>query len=839
MKTHKISALTGLSLTPIFALLAACACAVPCLGAAPTPVAGKPVSAYTEEVNSPRQRIFFDFDWKFTKGDATGAEQLQYNDSQWQTVQLPHDWSISEPFDPKLAFGKNSGFLPIGIGWYRKRFALPAGLKGEQVTIEFEGAYRDVTVWLNGKCLGNQKNGYTTFFYDLTPHLLQNGTNQLAVRCDNSVGWSSRWYTGSGIYRHVWLHGTRELHVPMWGTYVTTPEVSEKQATVKIKTSVKNTAEKQQQAAITTLIMDGSGRVVAQQVATQSIPAGQAIDVSQDFTVPQPALWSPEAPNLYSAVTRIEAGGGLQDTYKTIFGIRSIEFSPTQGLLVNGKKTLIKGVNLHHDLGALGAAAFDRAIERRLQALKRMGVNGIRTSHNPHAPKLLELCDKMGFLVYNEAFDKWSDQYYRNKGKWDEELWGKDLELFLQRDRNHPSVFIWSVGNELQQQGVEKPGAEAGGWGVPELKQLVEFVHQHEPSRKVTCGLYPSRAGNLMKKDVDKETWDKSEPPPMIFHMDVVSYNYTFEFFAKDHARWPNLTFIGSEAATDGGANQWLSWDKAYVVGIFYWGGTDYIGEAADWPNKGWFRGLLDMTDELKPIAYHVKSVFSSEPMVHIAVKEPEQKAGVVWNDVQFNWRGLASHWNWAGQDKVHLTTYTNAKTVELVLNGKSLGEKPLDERKMLIEWDVPYTAGTLRAIAKTDGKVVAEDTLKTAGKPVKLVLEADHNQVQADGQDLAFIKVRVVDAAGVQVPEGSPLIQFEVTGNGTNAGVDNGSMYSDESWQGNTRSARLGRAQLIVRSTRTPGAITVKASAEGLPPAQLTIQSRSGVSGAQSVVIK
>lgn len=769
-----------------------------------------------------RTQNLMNFDWKFYPGDASGAQEPQFDDSKWQEVNVPHDFAVAGPFDEKVAQGGSSGFLPRGIGWYRKTF--PSPQPGKIVTLDFGGVYSAADVWLNGTHLGKNHNGYLGFRYDITKLLKPAGeTNVLAVRADNTRVGSSRWYTGSGIYRDVNLVMTDPVHIPLYGVGITTPKISKEHADVHVETVVTNSGSSAGEIKLTTEIRDPAGKPVATASKTEKLEPGASVTVKQDLAVAGPELWSPETPNLYKAVSRVSVDQKPSDFLETNFGIRTIEFTPEQGLLVNGKKVNIKGVNFHHDLGCLGSAAFDRGFERRLELIKEMGCNSVRLAHNPYQPALLDLCDRMGILVFDEAYDKWEDQFTGPERPFDK-AWPEDLREFILRDRNHPSVFIWSVGNEQYHHQMSSPD-----FGVTQFKAMSDLIKSIDPTRAVTCGLFPARAKGVRYNAKPKELFQNSEPAEMSFVMDVNSCNYTQSFFAKDHEKYPQLVFLLSEVGTNGSGDAWFDYDHAYTVGQYYWGGFDYIGESFGWPVKGWARGLIDLAGFRKPASYYVQSFYSDKPMVHIAVQNPKPGSNVVWNDVALNWEYLDSSWNWTEGQKMKVFTYSTGDTVELFLNGRSLGTKKMsDFKKKKMSWEVPFEPGTLRAVASKDGKVLAEDQLQTAGPASGLVLETDRPALKADGLDLAHVTVKVVDDKGILVPNASQKIHFSVTGDGTNAGVDNGDMYCSESWQGEDRSAYQGRALLVVRAGRKDGVVKIQATAEGLKPAGLEIPVRS-----------
>jgi beta-galactosidase len=758
--------------------------------------------AQTREVRS------WDASWKFLKGDVQNAENPAFNDADWRTVDLPHDWSIEGPFMEKGGGGTSGGFLPLGIGWYRKQFDLPATGKGKKVFVQFDGIYKDSDVWLNGQHLGKRYNGYVSFEYDLTPHINWGGSNVLAVRVDNEKA-GCRWYSGSGIYRHVWLTLTDPLHVGHWGATVTTPNVSAQEATVRVKTLVRNEYTEVRPCTLTTKILDPAGKVVATAEVSQAIPSGGTNEFSQDLTIPRPARWSVESPSLYTAVTAVTTGERIVDTYSTPFGIRDVIWDPDRGLLINGQSVKLKGVCIHHDLGALGAAFNEKAMERRLKVLKGIGCNAIRTAHNPPAPQLLDLCDRMGFLVIDEAFDKWGP----GNSVWAKN-WQMDLGSMLRRDRNHPSVILWSVGNEVGEQQSEE--------GSKKLKMLTEFVHKEEPSRKVTCAASPSFS------------------PAFVNATDIASLNYQEQWFEKYRKDNPKIIMLGSECyiyyrGKDDNKkafypfNPWLDTVKNdYAVGTFYWTGIDYLGEArAGWPFHGWNCSLIDTCGFPRPISNLQRSFWTDEPMVHIAVLHDRL-------DVQ---RPVKSHWDWPkmvshwtlpsleGQE-VKIVTFTNCKSVELFVDGKSVGTKKLsDFEDKMIAWTVPCRAGTIKAVGLNDEKAVCSHELKTAGKPVGMVLSPDSAVLKADGRDVCHVEISIVDASGTLVPSAMHPLQFAIQGPGKIIGVDNGDLTSKESYQGMSRKAFNGRCLVIIQSTGKPGQIALTASSAGLSEGKVSIQ--------------
>lgn len=721
-------------------------------------------------------REVFDFDWRFACGDMAGAEKVEFDDARWPQVALPHDFCIYGPFDPKVKDGTRNGFRPLGIGWYRKTFVTP---EAKCVRLDFEGVFREAKIWVNGALVATNTYGYRGFGCDITPHLKPLGqSNLVAVRADSSKPPSVTWYSGGGIYRHVWLLTSGETHVARHGTFVTTPRISSKEALVQIRTELEGPAA----ATLISEVFDADGKVVGVVKST-----GQT-SFDQQLIVPGPKLWNLNSPTMYRLVSHVIVDGKESDRYETPFGIRELHLTPN-GLFLNGKREFVKGFNIHHDLGCLGVAAFDRAIERRLAVIKELGGNAVRLAHNPHAPAMLDLCDRMGLLVFDEAFCNWGAP------------WPQDLEEFVRRDRNHPSVFVWSVGNQVS-------AADRGpDYGCTQYDAMAAVVHRLDPTRPVTAALRPHR----------KEGTDLH---PLALRMDVMSANYMEKWFAKDRLKYPNLIFITSECTTgDSGRGPWRDLDREHAVGLFYWGGIDYIGESHGWPLKGWKGGFVDWAGFRKPSSWVLESLISDKPMVHLLVKRPETTY-TNWDGVVISVSGLLAHWNRSAASNQSVEVVSNAEEVELLLNGKSLGTK----QRAPYYWTVPWQPGTLAAVARNDGREVARHELKTAGAPIRLRLTPDRPVLRADGQDVSHITVEVVDAAGLVAPDATHLIQFEVTGPGTNAGVDNGDPTSNELFQDDQRSVFQGRALLVIRTKRQPGKLIIRASAAGLESTTLTL---------------
>ncbi len=785
-----------------------------------------------------RETIGFDQDWRFHRGEVTNGQAAELDDSAWRRLDVPHDWSIEGgiyetgpesvalegPFNPLSPARDGGGYLDGGIGWYRKTFTLPQAAKGRCVSIEFDGAYMDSDVWLNEKHLGRHPYGYTGFQYDLTPHLRWDGPNVLAVRL-NVAQPCSRWYSGAGIYRHVRLTVTDPVHVAHWGTYVTTPKVAADAATVQVRTRVVNQGKSATQVRLETVVLDPRGAEVAKVEAPGGVGTGADGVFVQTFEVFRPELWSIETPQLYAALSRVYVGQRCVDRYTTPFGIRTFEFTRDRGFLLNGRRVPLQGVCNHHDLGCLGAAVHRRAIERQLEILKGMGCNAIRTSHNPPAPELLDLCDRMGLVVMDEAFDEWKVGktpfgYGRFFDQWSQ----RDLVGMLHRDRNHPCVVMWSIGNEINEQGAKN--------GYEMSKRLVDICRREDPTRPVIAGC--------------------NNPAPAVRTgfakpLDLLGINYNIDAYRRYRGQF---TLVASETSSalstrgeynllpgpdgklqirvqhnhqvtsyDLGAPPWgyiaerdlLAMAAApWVAGEFVWTGFDYIGEPTPyaWPARSSYFGIVDLAGFPKDRYYLYRSRWRPEPLVH-----------------------LLPHWTWPGYEgkAIPVWAMTNCDTVELLLNGKSLGEKGLDRQKALhVEWSVPYAPGTLRAIGKQGGKVVCTEEVRTVGKPKRLVLKPDRSKIAADGEDLSFVEVRVADAEGLVCPNADHLVRFRIEGPGSIAGVDNGDPINHEPFQSDRHKVFHGLGLAVVKAARNPGRIVLHAEAEGLDAAKIELQSDS-----------
>ncbi len=804
----------------------------------------------------PRSRDSFDFGWKFLKGDAIGAEQPGFADANWRNLDLPHDWSIEGPFLLTEPSGGAGGYAPTGIGWYRKHFRLPPSHQGRKVSVEFDGVYENSEVWINGHYLGKRPYGYISFAYDLTPHLRAAGDNVIAVKVDNSLQPNSRWYSGSGIYRHTWLTAVNSVHVALWGTFVMTPRVSKDAAALRIETRVRNETSSPAVCTLSTAVIDRDGKVAQSAEASQEIAANGEYKFVQEEQVDRPNLWSVSDPYLYKLRSTVHAGDRVVDEYETPFGIRQALFDADRGFLLNGDRVKLNGVCLHHAAGSVGSAVPERVWERRFEILRGMGVNAIRTSHNPPAPEFLDLCDRMGFLVMNEAFDEWEvgkpqvhgNGYSRYYDEWHE----RDVTDFVRRDRNHPSVALWSCGNEI--------GDQLSANGVELLRELMAIFHREDPTRPVTAACDQIAA---QPRAVSTEFLDL---------LDIVGYNYVDRwrerrelYYSIDKAAHPNWRMIGTESSGMGGprgdyrgfvpppgeaaaaANSQAAgafmaggfgrargldteelWkfvrDYDYVAGDFMWTGIDYLGEARG-SGHGSAAGVIDSCGFPKDGYYFYQSQWAAKPVLH-----------------------LFPHWNWKGREGQFLPVacYTNCDRVELFLNGTSLGAKgyvfprygmvgryghfaPAPEGAVRttddlhLTWDVPFQPGTLKAVGMKGGKVV-EVEISTTGDPAAIALSVDRPAIRADRRDVAHITVKVVDAQGRLHPNADNEVTFDIQGEGKLIGVDNGDMADMSDFKGKVRKAFHGMCLAIVQSTASAGQVRITATSPGLKPASIAI---------------
>ncbi|MET3608742.1 glycoside hydrolase family 2 TIM barrel-domain containing protein [Mucilaginibacter rubeus] len=776
-------------------------------------------------VGSGRKQLF-DYNWKFNLGDDSLARLRDFNDNAWRNLDLPHDWSIEGSVSPKNPTGGAGGYFPTGIGWYRKTFKVAPEWKGKSIFVYFEGVYMNSEVFINGKSLGIRPYGYSSFRYDLSPYLDFNKENVIAVRVDNSQQVNSRWYSGSGIYRHVWLDVTNPLHLADWGVAITTPEVSSKQASVQVKATIKNETGFPQRIAVNTRLLSVSFKDAGNNTTKVELPAHGEKEVTQIIKVSKPLLWTPETPYLYQAQIQVLKGDKKIDETKTTLGIRSIKFTPEKGFQLNGKTVKISGGCVHHDNGCLGAAAFDRAEERKVELMKAAGFNAVRTSHNPPSEAFLEACDRLGLLVIDEAFDGW--RVGKNKHDYSVyfDKWSKrDLETMVLRDRNHPSIFMWSIGNEV----VERNKPEA----VVTAKMLAGIVKGIDSTRPVTSA--------IVKWGNDWESLD-----PLMAAHDVCGYNYQLQGAPADHKRVPSRVIFQTESyPRDAFANWKLVQNNNYIIGDFVWTAIDYLGESGigrwyysgDVPGEHWendffpwhgaYCGDIDLTGWRKPISHYRSMLYNDKEKLYMAVREPKPEPLEIketWWSVWPTWES----WTWPGFEgrKLDVDVYSKYPKVRLYFNDKLLEEKPTTvNQEFKATFSVPYTPGTLKAVGVENDKEIESTTLQTSGSAAKVRLIADRKQLLPNGQDLSYVSIEITDKDGVLQPNASDRLQFKIEGPGVITGVDNANVKDTDPYIGNSRKAWHGRAMVVIRSTHNAGDIKLTVSSASLSEATITVK--------------
>lgn len=797
----------------------------------PSYISAQTVNQTTEQKG--RKVVSMNFGWKFHAGDLENAQLPGLDDAGWTLIDVPHDFQISQPWvapdtgesgNNNVAFANirsrlsARGFKEMGIGWYRKSFTPDIADKGKRVILDFEGILYVADVFLNGKLVGGTDYGYLGFEIDVTNELKWGEPNVIAVKADTREPLNSRWYTGAGLYRDVnMIIKDAQLGIARHGTYITTPEITGNSATIAIQTEIENLSRQKMDLLVDVKIMDPKGQEVKS--VQSKLPLGNYRSREyqlEDIKIEYPLLWSCETPQLYTAqVSLLRSDESVADQCSEHFGIRTIEYSPAFGFKLNGKKVILKGNANHHEMGALGAAAYERAIEKRLLLMKSFGLNHIRTSHNPYSKSFLDLADKYGILVVDELFDKWNSNNTGGRVSW-MELWPNAVPEFIKRDRNHPCVIMWSLGNELQGW-----GNVYDDWGVTPYKLQNTLIKRYDKTRPTTVAMAPT-----------SRSYDKPDlPAELALETEIASYNYRYMFFKGDAARYPNMIFYQSEAAVNGMGPNYYEMELDKVVGLAYWGLVDYLGESGGWPAKGWMQGVFDISLQPKPQAYLMKSMFSDEPIVHIALIEAREGTKN-WNQVNVATTPMTENWNRVNGSQISLFTYTNADEVELLINGKSIGKKLNDKEntkgRNRIRWEnIAYQKGTIVAIARTNGKEVARHILQTTGKAVALKLEPDTISWKADGMDLQHIRVYAVDSKGRRVFDANQNLTFEVEGNARIVAVDNGDLTSEELHVGNQRRLFQGSALVILRAGQQPGQVVLKASTSGLKAAKINLQTK------------
>ncbi|HEY3372988.1 MAG TPA: glycoside hydrolase family 2 TIM barrel-domain containing protein [Prolixibacteraceae bacterium] len=784
----------------------------------------------------------FDSNWKFQLGDLKGAESAKLDDSKWRTLDLPHDWSIEDiipstrdkkqigPFTEDSPGKGSTGNVMGGIGWYRKTFTLDPSTKNKKVQICFDGVYRECNVWINGQGLGFHSNGYTPFFFNMTPYLKPAGEKNVLAVWVNNPGKNSRWYSGSGIYRHVTLQVTDWINIPFGGTFISTPEVSAEKATVKVATTIDNLTEEDVKITVSTSIYSPDGSVVGQSESPVQTIAGKSAEADQLIEVKTPARWSVDSPSLYKAVSEIKFDGKTVDQKTTSFGIRSIEFSAEKGFLLNGERVVLKGGCMHHDNGPLGSATIDRAEERRVELMKKFGFNAIRTSHNPPSSQFLDACDRLGVLVIDEAFDQWQ----RPKNPDDNSIYfdqfhKTDLESMILRDRNHPSVIIWSIGNEINER--------ADSSGLLITKELSGIIKQLDTTRPVTEALCEFW-------DIKGKPWEATAPAYDL--LDIGGYNYQWKHYESDHEKSPRRLMIGTESTAREAFESWQMVEKhPYVLGDFVWTAMDYLGEsgighasiankeAKDQFSPGWpwynsYCGDIDICGFKKPQSYFrdvVWKISQLEMAVHRPIPAGMKEVVSYWG-----WPDELQSWNWTGQEgtRMQVNVYSNYPEVRLEINGKVIATKTVSpDTRLTASFEVPYEAGELKAVALKDGKEVETKVIRTTGQPSQIRLTADRSSINASRNDLSYITVEILDQAGALVPDAQTTVQFKVEGAGEIAALENGNPTDMKSFHAPQLCSFNGRSLVILRPSGVAGPIRLRAESAGLTGTEMTVQTK------------
>ena len=774
-----------------------------------------------------RVNRLFNFDWKFKLGETPNAESMTLDDSDWRSLDLPHDFQIEMPWvNDKTARGR--GFKEMATGWYRKTFDADPAWKGKRVVLDFEGIMLHGDAYLNGKKIGGTDYGYLGFEANITTLLKWDQPNVIAVHCSTGNMPNSRWYTGGGLFRDVHLIIKDSVAIARHGIYINTPQISEQEATVSVQVEVEGIKNKKYDLVIEAKIYGPDG----EQVGETKIDAPKdnkqpTVEVQlPQVKVQNPQLWWCETPNLYTAEVSLILNGKPVDRLSERFGIRTVEFSREFGFRLNGKKLFLQGMANHHDIGAPGAAAYETGIARMMDKIKAFGFNHIRTSHNPYSEAFLRLADEKGILIVDELYDKWSNTLaWAGRRPWTD-MWWENLMEWVKRDRNHPSVIMWSLGNELQFQ-EERCGFPTRDWGITTYDIMNTLVKRLDPTRKTTVAMYPARAGGIVKHSEEYRMEENIIPPELAQHTEVASFNYCWEDYDKYMKKAPHMILYQSEATTNELTAPWANMDREHMVGLAYWGAIEYWGESNIWPKKGWDYSFFRHSLEPNSQAYLIKTIFKpEEPQVHIGI------AGKVdtlwWNDIVVGQTRVSSHWNREAGQKYKVYTYTNGDEVELFVNGKSIGVKQnSDKRKPnVIVWDgVQYEPGTIKAIARKDGRVYAQHQLETAGKAVRLMMVTEQPEWKADGMGLQYVKVYAVDAKGRVVPTHDGRVTFSVEGPARIIAVDNGNHSSDDLFDGNQKDLYEGFAMAILRSSRDQaGKVKITATCDGLKSVTKTV---------------
>ncbi|WP_269235569.1 sugar-binding domain-containing protein [Flavobacterium flavigenum] len=771
------------------------------------------------------KKIKIDFGWKFKLGDYPHASEENFDDSAWRELDLPHDWSVEGNFDSKHAMGNDGGYLPAGIGWYRKVLQITSSQMKEKLSLYFEGVYMNAEVFINGTSLGLRPYGFSSFFHDISPYVKE-GKNVVAVRVDNSQQKNCRWYTGSGIYRHVWLITENPIHAAQWGTVITTPEVDSKKALVNVQVNVQNETNSPQQIKLEINILDKKNKNTAASSIIVEVQANGNKDVAQNIFLKAPYLWAVESPDLYRAVIKIYQKNNVIDQSQISFGIRKIEYNAQKGFVLNGVQLKLNGGCVHHDNGPLGAAAYDQAEIKKAVLLKKAGFNAVRTSHNAPSEAFLQACDSIGLMVIDESFDGWREEkntydYSIYFDKW----WKKDIEALVLRDRNHPCIIMWSIGNEI----IERKTLEA----VQTAHKLANHVRKLDPGRPVTSA--------MTTWDNDWEVFD-----PLFAMHDIGGYNYQMHRAASDHERVPSRIILQTESYPRDAFNNWKAVnDNPYIIGDFVWTAMDYLGESGIgryyykgdvkgehyerdlFPWHGAYCGDIDLIGMRKPISYYREMLYSSKKMLYLAVKEPNNYYGEIQETLWSVWPTWES-WKWPGYEgkMIDVEIYSTYPSVRLYHDGKLVGEKATTRKEEFkAVFQIPYNAGELKAAAIVNGSEVQSQILKTAGKTALITLTPDRTVLKADGHDLAYVNIELTDLEGVREPNAENLLSFEIEGAGTIVGLANANLKDTEPYVSNKRKAWKGQALVIIKSKKEKGSIILKVKSPDLKDSSLNLR--------------
>jgi beta-galactosidase len=781
------------------------------------------ISCSSKDFKASERKQSFDENWKFFLGDTVGAGSKDFDDEAWRILDLPHDWSIEGKIDANNPARGAGGYFPAGIGWYRKTFLLPDDWNGKKISIYFEGVYMNAEVMINGKSLGIHPYGYTSFTYDLTPYLVFDKENIMAVRVDNLQQMNSRWYSGSGIYRHVWLTINNPVHVAQWGTVITTPEITSEMATVQVSTLVKNETENLQKVKVKSVVLDKNSKVVANGETEIALPAQSEQEVCQTIDIANPLLWELASPNLYQARIQVINGKSVVDETTTNFGIRAIKFTAGNGFQLNGKTVNINGGCVHHDNGCLGAAAYDRAEERKIELLKAAGFNAVRTSHNPPSEAFLNACDRLGLLVMDESFDCW----HTSKNTYDyarffDQWWQRDIEAMVKRDRNHPSIIMWSIGNEIPER--KEPQA------VETAKMLANEIRNIDPTRPITSA--------VVGWGDDWYVFDS-----LFAAHEVAGYNYHLNSAPDDHIRVPSRVIVQTESYPNDAFTNWkLVQENNYVIGDFVWTAIDYLGESGigrfyytgETPGEHWendffpwhgaYCGDIDLIGGRKPISHYRSMLYNDTEKLYMAVREPEPlEVKLTWWSVWPTWES----WNWPGFEgkDIQVEVYSKYPKVRLYLNDRLIGEQATTvDQEFKATFNLPYTPGQLKAVGLQNDLEVESTSLQTAGEAASIKLSADRQEIKANGQDLCYVTVEVTDEDGTIQPNADNLLEFTIEGEGTIVGVDNADLKDTDPYVGNSRKCWKGKALVVIKSTHEAGDIRLIVSSPGLTDASTII---------------